>query len=617
MLDVRWVRLRWVRLGIAAAVSLTGLGMGCSAGGDEDDGAAGAGGAGAASPTGTSGGEGGANPSGVGVVTVGVGSGGACPTSCSADLKSILDCNNAVLQTCATDTACLNGSCSDDPCAAADAAQSSTGCDYWAVKPDLIPEGNGACFAAYIANTWDAPVRLSVSYQGAELTDTSFIRIPQGQGQSITYGPYDPAVGLPVGEVAILFLAHQSPQPAAVPSCPVPAAINAPYGVLGTGIGDAFNIVTDRPVVGYTILPYGGGPSAATSASLLLPTSAWDTNYIAVNAYEKSQVVIPAQPSLNVLAREDATQVTILPGVAIVGGAGVAGSPANVAATYTLNAGQYLQLSQNQELTGSPIQSDKPVGVWGAASCLNVPANATACDSAHQQIPPVRALGSRYAGVRYRNRSAAPSEEEPPWRLVGAVDGTQLTWSPAPPPGAPATLNLGQVAEFDAAGPFVVASQDGDHPFYLGQYMTGGQGFSSEGDPEWVNVVPIDQYLDGYVFFTDPTYPETSLVVVRRRAPATGNFADVTLDCAGVLTGWQPVGDVEFTRVDMVTGNFDSVNGCSNGRHEITSDAPFGVTVWGWGSFASLFPSTFVSYAYPAGASVQSINDVVVPPIPR
>ena len=47
---------------------------------------------------------------------------------------------------------------------------------------------------------------------------------------------------------------------------------------------------TDRPVVAYTILPYGGGPSAATSATLLLPTSAWDTNYIAVNAYKQSQI---------------------------------------------------------------------------------------------------------------------------------------------------------------------------------------------------------------------------------------------------------------------------------------------------------------------------------------
>lgn len=258
------------------------------------------------------------------------------------------------------------------------------------------------------------------------------------------------------------------------------------------------------------------------------------------------------------------------------------------------------------------------IGVWGAASCLNVPVSQSASDSAHQQIPPIRALGSSYAGVRYRNRMAATSEETPPWRLVGAVDGTQLTWLPSTPAGAPTTLNQGDVAEFSASGPFVVSSQDDDHPFYFAQYMTGANEVGgNEGDPEWVNIVPIAQYLDNYVFFTDPTYPETSLVVVRRRNPGTGMFSDVTLDCAGVLTGWQALGDVEWTRVDMVTGNFQSVNGCENGRHEISSEAPFGVTVWGWGGYSPGFQSSFVSYAYPAGASVQSINEVEVPPTPK
>ena len=48
---------------------------------------------------------------------------------------------------------------------------------------------------------------------------------------------------------------------------------------------------------------------------------------------------------------------------------------------------------------------------------------------------------------------------------------------------------------------------------------------------------------------------------------------------------------------------------------------PFGVTVWGWGSAAtgevgSGFYTQYVSYAYPAGASVQPINTVVIPPTP-
>ena len=139
------------------------------------------------------------------------------------------------------------------------------------------------------------------------------------------------------------------------------------------------------------------------------------------------------------------------------------------------------------------------------------------------------------------------------------------------------------------------------------------------GDPEFVNVIPPAQYLASYIFFTDPTYPETHLVFVRQKG-ADSAFHDVTLDCKGVLTGWAPIGtggQYEYTRTDLVTGNFAKVGTCDNGRHEAKSDVPFGLTVWGWGTNQSSTFSQAVSYAYPAGASVQPINTVVIPPTPN
>ena len=73
------------------------------------------------------------------------------------------------------------------------------------------------------------------------------------------------------------------------------------------------------------------------------------------------------------------------------------------------------------------------------------------------------------------------------------------------------------------------------------------------------------------------------------RTKGANGFADVHLDCRGQtpLTGWQPLGATgtyEYTRVDLVTGNFQQQNGCDNGRHEMHSTQPFGLTVWGWGS---------------------------------
>ena len=157
-------------------------------------------------------------------------------------------------------------------------------------------------------------------------------------------------------------------------------------------------------------------------------------------------------------------------------------------------------------------------------------------------------------------------------------------------------------------------SQSTDHPFYFGAYMTGGADFANIGDPDWVNVVPPKQFLKRYVFFTDPTYPETSLVVIRTKSIVTKQFAPVTLKCKGELDGWQPLGDYEYTRVDLVTGDFQSVAGCTNGPQEMSSDQPFGVTVWGWGSTQQ---TKLVSYAYPAGAGFTPINQIVVPPTPK
>lgn len=551
-----------------------------------------------------------------GEIVIDSGFGGSCEDTCSNDLKKVINCKG-VVTTCTADQGCANGACMNDPCKAAEIAKSSYGCDYWAVKTAQRLQADGACFAAFVANTWDKPVHLTVERDGVSLDPKNFAYIPSTQGATVTYDPYDDVGGLGVGQVAILFLSRLST--GSVVACPMPAAINGETGVDGTGIGKGFHITTDYPVVAYQMQPYGGGQAGVTSATLLLPTSAWDTNYVAVNGYQAANQTTfkGGLPSLDVLAFKDGTEVTILPKVDIAAGPGVMAATANTQVKYTLNKGEFLQITQSDELTGSPIESSQPVAVFGASACMEVPSGQGNCDSGQQQIAPVRAMGSEYVGVVHKPRGGV-AQEAPPWRFVGAVDGTVLTWEGNEPAGAPKTLDQGQVVPVDSPGPFVVRSQDAAHPFYLAGYMTGGQQFGGEGDPDWVNAIPPQQYLDHYVLFTDPTYPETNLVVVRTPNKMDGTFADVTLTCAGgtpgPLTGWKPVGKYEYTRVQLVTGNFTSVNGCNNGRQEIQSSLPFGVTVWGWGAT----PQTqFVSYAYPAGAGFQPINEVKVPTIPK
>ncbi|HEV7554491.1 MAG TPA: IgGFc-binding protein [Kofleriaceae bacterium] len=544
-----------------------------------------------------------------------------CPSTCSADLHDLLDCHGNVLMQCDADLGCASGMCVD-PCIAAADNHISVGCDYWAVDPDSWLSTNGSCYAAYVANTWTQPVSISVERDGQSLAIDSFARIPSGSGQGITYAPLTNGMLMP-NQVAILFLAYTPGPLVIVPNTPCPAGITPAYttadaAVHGTGFGKAFHITTSAPVVAYDIYPYGGGTSAVTGATLLLPTSAWDTNYVAVDAYKVSDLSSGGAPFVEIVGQQDSTSVSIRPTAAIVAGTGVAAAAAGSTATYTVNRGQVLQFTQNAELAGSPITSTAPIGVWGGSSCMNIPIDVRACDAAHQQIPPVRAMGNRYAAVRYRNRWPG-MEESVPWHVVGGVDGTELTYAPATPAGAPTTVNLGQVVEFNAPGPFTVTSQDDMHPFYMSAHMTGCETYTSDqsdcrGDPEYVDIVPPDQYLSAYTFFTDPTYPETNLVLTRERKG--GQFADVNIDCVGTVTGWMPIDaddTIEYTRVDLVTGNFQSVGSCNNGLHVAGSTQPFGLVVWGWGSGATgLFQSTYVSYAYPAGQAVKPINIVVI-----
>jgi len=362
--------------------------------------------------------------------------------------------------------------------------------------------------------------------------------------------------------------------------------------------------------------PYGGAASMVSSATLLVPTPAWGTNYIAADAYKTDPNLsfVNGNPFIQIVAAEDGTKVTISPTAAIVGGPGVAGTGQGQPATYDLNRGQVLQFLQDQELAGSPISSDKPVSVWGGTACMNIPVGMYACDSGHQELLPVTTLGHEYLGVRYRDRVPSANESVP-YTIIGAVDGTALTYDPAPPPGAPSTIASGQAVEFSTGSEFVVKSQDDKHPFYFATHMTGAGAIPNNftdnlGDPEYVNVVPPEQYLSSYLFLTDPTYRNTHLVFTRTKAK-DGSFKDVTLDCAGTLSGWQPVGSsgtYEFTRVDLVSGGAP-VGGCNSGVHTATSAAGFGLTVWGW--------DTTCSYGYPAGMSVEPINTVIVPPDPK
>jgi hypothetical protein len=540
-------------------------------------------------------------------------------SSCSSDLHDVLDDQGNVVATCPDDQGCAAGACVP-ACEAAAASQGSVGCDFVVATPSFLTNNTfnilPPCFAVFLANNWPKDAAVTITRGGQSFDATTFGRVPDGTPSAGSW-PAVPATGIPSSNVGVLFLSHDPNSQNGTPlTCPVPPALSLTGGTAvytgvtnATGIGTAWHITTTYPVSAYDILPYGGAASFLPSAELLLPTSAWGNNYVTGGP-------TPTQgPGWGqVVASADNTQVMITPTVSLPLGSGVTAAPASTTTTYTLNAGQYIQWQDANDMAGSVIQSSNPVSFTGGTGYLCLGSGTSTgggCDSGHQITPPVSALGYQYVGIPYATRRADMQEESIKYRLVGTTAGTTLTYNP-PVTGAPAALNVGQVAEFEATGPFTMSSQDSMHPFYVGQYMSGcsvtsgsraGAAGGCLGDEEYVNILPPAQWLASYVFFTDPTYTTTNLVVVRK-AGTTG-FQDVTIDCLGTIGGWQPVAggsDYQITNVDLQRDT--PVGTCTNGRHTATSAGAFTIMVWGLANFAS--------YAYPAGGNVGKINPVVV-----
>lgn len=588
--------------------------------------------------TGGSGGAGGENASSSsgqggdgGLITVGAG-GGAPVGSCSADLQNVVDSAGNVIVKCPPDQGCSGGMCVP-ACQAAANSKGSFGCEFWAPDPPFYRNGqgtpyDGTCYAVFLANTWGRPAQITVSLAGQSFDVTQFGRIPKGIDPNTTYDPIPPT-GLPPNEVAVLFLSHS---PNAVHdlgtplTCPVTPAIVKDAAVAGPGKGNAFRVLSDTPVTTYDILPYGGAKSYLPSASLLFPSTSWGTNYVAASPHPEGNGSLWAL----LVGTVDGTQVTVAPSQTLPGGGALPSAPAGQATTVTINAGEVLQWI-GADPTGAVFASTNPIGLFTGSTELSVSTGTSpgggGHDAAHQQIPHVNALGSEYIGPAVVTRLKSLGPESVRYRIVGVVDATALSWDPMPPSGAPMTLERGQVAEFETTSLFTVRSQDDDHPFAMTQYLGGapisqsrpgcgpvppfpGLGECSLGDEDWVNLVPPKQFLQRYVFFTDPTYATTNLVVTRVKG--TNGFSDVSIAClGGPVTGWQPVGNegkYEVAHVDLVRGQ-TPIGQCGTSRHEASSEGAFGIVVWGTDWFAS--------YGYPAGGNIGSINEVSVPPVPK
>jgi hypothetical protein len=449
-----------------------------------------------------------------------------------------------------------------DPCTAAAQKRSYVGCDYW---PTVTENAVDATFdfTVVVANTDVQPANVTVTGPNGFSTTTTVA--PNGLAK--IYLPWVKELEGPTNGCSPFNL----------------SSVVVPKG--------AYHLVSDRPVSAYQFnaLEYkgAGGPagknwgtcvscgtgcfSYTNDASLLLPTTALTATY-RVMGWGTSD---GAGAFFAVTATADGTDVTIKLSAKgfVTSGSGVTAAPPGGTMTLHLDRGDVAEItedpSQSADVSGTLVVATKPVQVLTGHPCA-VNGNG-GCDHLESSMFPAETLGKHYLVT-------VPTGPEGNVvghvvRIYGNIDGTQLTYAPSAPAGAPTTID----------------AVTGSQPFGVGSFMLGANdlGPNSEGDPSQSFAVAVDQYRPKYVFLAPNDY-DASYADVTAPAGAT-----LTLDAQPVTVSPTPIGASGWSVYRIALGPGQ------DGAHVLDATAPVGIQVIGYGKYTG--------YMYPGGSDLAPI----------
>lgn len=474
-------------------------------------------------------------------------------------LGSVQQCNTLGtawenVETCGGGSECFDGNCLNE-CQLAEAKESYVGCEYWgAFLQNVSPD----TYAVVVANPNDTAVTVTV-YGNGNVQLAQFT-VNAGALNSQTF--------------------------------------DTTRHLTGAGIfNHAFKIVASRPVTVTQMNPFGNVMTYTNDATLLLPKGALGLQHYAMSwpdwkyfedggcsgdtsyNYPGYVTVIATEPGT--------TSVTVKYSAASRAGTGVAAQAAGSTATYSLNQYQVLNLNSagpgcgdstcyGADLTGSFIEADKKIAVFGGHMCTYVPAGSPACDHLEHQIFPLRSWGMNYTAVRTKPRGS----EADYWKILASQNGTSVSWTGGT--SGSVTLNAGQSHQFSTTADFVVTA---DKPILLGQILASQDAGAGTGDPAMMLIAPNEQFRKDYIFLVAPNYDYDRLTIV---AQADTN---ITLDSTSMSSN-------TFTAIAGTSWRRQYVD-TADGAHKLTADKPVGLYVYGF--------SQYVSYAYTAGLDLVEI----------
>jgi hypothetical protein len=378
--------------------------------------------------------------------------------------------------------------------------------------------------------------------------------------------------------------------------------------------GGAYHLTTTFPVTVYQFsaleyAPTGGPPgkdwsscpgntsgvgcfSYSNDASLLLPSTALTGTYRVAG--------MPGWPLANlgsymgITAITDGTSVTVaLSGTgSIAGGSGVTAVGPGGTGNITMNRGDVAILlgSPTGDQSGTVVGASNPIQLIHGHPCRFIPDNDSACDHIEESVFPAETLGKRY----FVTTPTGPNGTSVPHvvRIYGNFDGTQLSYPSGMPPGAPTSMNAGEVADLgQVATDFEIV---GDQSFAVGTFHLAATivdpnspTLTQRGDPDQSLSTAVEQYRVKYIFLAPLDYDVNFVSIVQPMG------AMVTVD--GMPSGATPtaIGNgFGVARVQLGPG--------VNGAHVLESSEPVGIQVEGYGSYTS--------YYYPGGSDLKAIS---------
>jgi hypothetical protein len=484
-----------------------------------------------------------------------------------------------------------------DPKTCEQAAQAKTyiGCDFW---PTVTSNNVWSIFdfAVVVANAGDTVAEVTIERNGAQI-DTG--QVPPNGLQKF-FLPWVPELKGPdagiCGEAASVNQTIRAPGGAYHLTSTVPVTVYQFNALEYKGQGGPPG--KDWSACPGLSCPLGIGCfSFSNDASLLIPSTAMTGNYRIMGP--PGWPAANMAPYFSITGTQDGTTVTLKVGNngQVTAGGGVSFVGPGGITQFPIGRGEVVQVlgTSNGTLSGSLVQADKPVQVIAGIPCIYQPFEASACDHLEETVPPAETLGEHY----YVTVPTSPKGNVVGHivRFYGNVDGTQLSYPSGAPPGAPVTLDAGQVVDLGVVSKdFEVVSNAG-HSFGVGSFMLGAQLqdpgglIDQKGDPSMSLATPVEQYRIKYVFLAPDDYDVSYADII------LPDGANVSLDGMPLNAPTTPISSGHgIARVKLGPG--------AGGAHLLVSDKPVGLQVIGFGSYTS--------YQYPGGLNLG----LIAPPPP-